>query len=320
MTVLGGVECWLPSDLTVIISHPFNWIPWDSDEEAVVFWINVCSPLGFTCFHWGSTLKWLGTWGPPTTAPTHQSPLRSHTLHRAKPNQRSLTDVSRSSLRHTRSALHVALPYIKDRNQDNTDWRQSWLLVWTEHISLGACGAFWHLGVCPPSSLCLWQAEDPRNKAWTWVRQARWWGRCIRESLMEGAILALVLKSAMTALPLSLPDSLCTSHNPPLPSQGLTRNFLLSDWETLICWGAVLDHSSYAGCWIPTGASDNWNKYQGIQRGQLVHLAPGGLARLKCKSSCYKPKSLAFTSVSWSRSINYLKSVNSEEHSLEMSA
>ena len=124
---------------------------------------------------------------------------------------------------------------------------QAWVPVWLSDT--------WGSVLPPCASLCLWQAEDPRNKARTWPRQARGWGPCIRESLMEGEILALVLKSAMTALPLPLPDSSCTSCNPPLPFQGLTKNFLLSDWETLICWGAVLDHSPYAGCWIPTCSS-----------------------------------------------------------------
>lgn len=40
----------------------------------------------------------------------------------------------------------------------------------------------------------------------------------------------------------------------------------------------------------PLVLPDNRNKYQGIQRGQLVRLAPGELAGLKRKSSCYKPK------------------------------
>lgn len=155
MTVLGGVECWLPSDLTVIISHPFNWIPWDSDEEAVVFesmslqlWASPVFTEGLLWSGWA-----LGGLSPlPLPIKAHQglTPSTGPTPSKGL----SLTDVSRSSLRHTRSAVHLALPYINDRNQDNTGWRESWLLVWTEHTSLGACVAFWHLGVCS-SSLCF---------------------------------------------------------------------------------------------------------------------------------------------------------------------
>lgn len=69
--------------LTSLWSYSYNKSPLQLNSLGLWWgsscvWINVSSTLGFTCFHWGSTLKWLGSWGPLTTAPTHQSPSRSH--------------------------------------------------------------------------------------------------------------------------------------------------------------------------------------------------------------------------------------------------
>ena len=280
--MLGGAECCLPSHLTFITVHPVTEFLGIFMRKQLCLNLHLCTLIWFL---WGSTVRHLG-WPMSTQGTFHHCswPIKTNAVLSTGSNLAMgfWFICPKVFLKECRWCFSSGLPHINDRRTKTTCEHSP--ALWAKHTSLSACGSFWALGVflCKCGILETTEAEPGPG-----------WGKQGGEDCAQ-ANPPWMMKSSFScgsevcndcSFPSSWPFMYLTQH-----PQGFTKHFLLPWWEILVCkvqlWVIALWQSAGFTLVLP----GNWNKYQGIQRGQLLGVALGELASITCMSSCCKSK------------------------------